>query len=250
MFTNIKEKRIFEKIVDEIRNAIETDKLKPGDKLPSEMELAKDFGVSRVAVREALRILELSGLVIIKQGTKGGAFIQKVDALQDLKECLSNHLKLGSITIDQLTEARFWIESIIIDIAAQKARKKDLDLLKQSVERAEQFYRKGEKERQIDENWNFHIILASISRNPILIDTLSSIIELMRYMMLKIRTTKTITENAFLAHKEIISLLESGSVELAKETNRAHIQDVNDNLKRKYLRDETNPSDREAIPGA
>ncbi len=59
MFNNIKEKRIFEKIVDEIKNAIETDRLKPGDKLPSETELAKIFGVSRVAVREALRVLEI-----------------------------------------------------------------------------------------------------------------------------------------------------------------------------------------------
>lgn len=237
MFSNIREKRIFEKIVDEIKNAIETDKLKPGDKLPPEMELAKIFGVSRVTVREALRILELSGLILIKQGTKGGAFIKKMDAPQKLKECLSDHLKVGNITINQLAEARYWIESIVVDIVGQKARKKDFDLLRKSVQRAEQFFREGKERDRIDENWNFHIILVKMTGNYILIDTLRSIIELMRYMMLKIKTNRKITENALRAHKEMVGLLESGNLEKVKEINKIHIQDLNNRLTKKYLRD-------------
>lgn len=236
MFNNIKEKRVFEKIVDEIKDAIATDKLRPGDKLPPEMELAKIFGVSRVTVREALRILELSGLILIKQGTKGGAFIKKTDAPQKLKECIADHLKLGNITIDQLAEARFWIESIIIDVVGQKAKKKDFDLLRESVERAETFYREGKDEQRINENWNFHIILVKITRNYILIDTLVSINELMRYMMLKITPDRKIAENALKAHKEIIKLLESGNLEKAKEVNKIHIQDLNNRLTKKYLK--------------
>ncbi|MCX5810450.1 MAG: GntR family transcriptional regulator [Proteobacteria bacterium] len=236
MFNNIKQKRVFEQIVDEIKNAIETDKLKPGDKLPPEMELAKIFGVSRVTVREALRILELSGIILIRQGTKGGAFIIKMDAPQKLKECLSDHLKLGNITIGQLTEARFWIESIVIDIIGQKATKKDFGLLRESIQRAEKLFREGKEGEKIDENWNFHIILVKISRNLILIDTLTSIIELMRYMMLKIKTDRKITENAFKAHKEIVGLLESGDLEKAKEVNKIHIQDLNNRLTKKYLK--------------
>lgn len=236
MFNNIKQKRVFEQIVDEIKNAIETDKLKPGDKLPPEMELAKIFGVSRVTVREALRILELSGIILIRQGTKGGAFIKKMDAPQKLKEYLSDHLKLGNITIGQLSEARFWIESIIIDIIGQKATKKDFGLLRESIQRAEKLFREGKEGEKIDENWNFHIILVKISRNLILIDTLTSIIELMRYMMLKIKTDRKITENAFKAHKEIVGLLESGDLEKAKEVNKIHIQDLNNRLTKKYLK--------------
>jgi GntR family transcriptional regulator, transcriptional repressor for pyruvate dehydrogenase complex len=236
VFNNIKEKRVFEKIVDEIKAAIETDKLKPGDKLPPEMELAKIFGVSRVTVREALRILELSGLILIKQGTKGGAFIKETDAPQKLKECLSDHLKLGNITIDQLAEARFWIESIIIDMVGQKARKKDFQSLRESVQRAEEFLRQGEEQKKTDENWNFHTILAKITGNYILIDTLISINELMRYMMLKITTDRKISQNAFKAHKEIVDLLESGNLEKAKEVNKIHIQDLNNRLTKKFLR--------------
>jgi GntR family transcriptional regulator, transcriptional repressor for pyruvate dehydrogenase complex len=236
MFNNVKGKRVFERVVDEIKGAIESDKLKPGDKLPAEIELAKVLGVSRVTVREALRILELSGLILIKQGTKGGAFIKKVDAPQRLKECLSDHLKLGNITIDQLAEARFWIESIIIEMVGQKARRKDFQLLRESIQRAEEFSRQGEEEKRIDENWNFHIMLTKIAGNYILIDTLRSINELMRYMMLKITTDRKISENAFKAHKQIVDLLESGDLEKAKEVNKIHIKDLNNRLRKKYLR--------------
>jgi len=236
MFSNVKGKRVFERVVDEIKSAIESDKLKPGDKLPAEIELARELGVSRVTVREALRILELSGLVLIKQGTKGGAFIQKADGPQRLKECLTDHLKLGNITIDQLAEARFWIESIIIDMVGQKARKKDFQLLRESIRRAEEAFRHGEEEKKTDENWNFHDILMKISGNYILIDTLRSINELMRYMMLKIKTDTKISENAFKAHKEIVDLLESGDLEKAKGVNKLHILDLNNRLTKKYLR--------------
>jgi len=234
MFNNIKEKRIFERIVDEIKNAIQTDKLRPGDKLPSETEMAKIFGVSRVTVREALRILEISGLILIKQGAKGGGFI-KPGALQKLKESISDHLKVGNITIDQLAEARYWIESIVMDIVCQKAREKDFDLLSKSVKRAEQFYREGKERDRIDENWNFHIMLVKITGNKILIDTVISIIEMMRYMMLKIKTDRKITENALNAHKEIVNLLKSGKLEKAKAVNITHIQDLNNRLTKRYL---------------
>ncbi|HVN23156.1 MAG TPA: FCD domain-containing protein [Syntrophorhabdales bacterium] len=236
MFNNVKGKRVFERVVDEIKGAIESDKLKPGDKLPAEIGLAKELGVSRVTVREALRILELSGLVVIKQGTKGGAFIKKADAPQRLKECLSDHLKLGNITIDQLAEARFWIESIIIEMVGQKARKKDFQMLRGSIQRAEEFSRLGDEKKRIDENWNFHVMLTKIAGNYILTDTLRSINELMRYMMLKITPDKKISENAFKAHKEIVDLLEFGDLEKAKRVNKMHIQDLNNRLRKKYLR--------------
>ncbi len=75
-----------------------------------------------------------------------------------------------------------------------------------------------------------------ISGNYILIDTLRSINELMRYMMLKIKTDTKISENAFKAHKEILHLLESGDLEKAKDVNKLHILDLNNRLTKKYLK--------------
>lgn len=67
-------------------------------------------------MREALRILKLSGLVLIKKGNQGGCFIQEVNSNPKLIDYLSDHLRLGNVTLAHLKEARYWLESIIIDI--------------------------------------------------------------------------------------------------------------------------------------
>jgi len=234
MFKKIKDKRIFEKIVDQIREAVLTEKLKVGDKLPSESELANIFGVSRAAVREALRILELSGIIIIKQGVKGGAFIQQANTNQKLKDYFSDNLRLGHIDIFQLTEARYWIESIIIDIVGRKGTKRDFENIRSSIDKAERLFREGRECEKIYENFYFHILLAEITKNSILIDNISCILELMSYIMLKIRPTAKISENTFKFHREILESLISGDLERAKEINRNHINDVSTRLIKKH----------------
>jgi GntR family transcriptional repressor for pyruvate dehydrogenase complex len=239
MFKNLKEKRLFERIVDQIKDAVFSGTLKAGDKLPPEIELAHDFGVSRVAVREALRILELSGLVLIKKGNQGGCFIQKVSSNRKLIDYLSDHLRIGNVTLAHLTEARYWLESIIIDIVGQKATHKDFDRLRKSVDKAEGLYREGKENEKIYQNIDFHIQLAQMTRNTILIDTLSAIMELLGYMLLKISPNPRITQGTFKAHREILKLLGAGRVESAKEVNKAHIKDVSNRLEKKYAKDKT-----------
>jgi len=75
MFTAVSPNRMSEAIVDQIKTLIRTNRLRPGDRLPSERELCERMGVSRVTVREALRILEAGGLVEIRVGARGGAFV-------------------------------------------------------------------------------------------------------------------------------------------------------------------------------
>ncbi len=236
MFKNIKDKRAFEKIVDQIKDALLKGELKVGDKLPSENEMVHLFGVSRHVVREALRILELSGLVIIRHGSRGGAFVQEViNNPQQLKDYFSDHLRLGNIDIKQLTEARYWIESTIIDIVGSKGRKKDFEILRNSINNAERLLREGKENEKIYENFNFHVFLAKISHNRILIDNVSAILELMSYIMVKVRPTRRITENTFEAHKKILGYIESGDIEKAKQVNKVHINDVSTRLIEKYL---------------
>lgn len=237
MLRNVKEKRLFEKVVDEIKDSIQRNELKAGDKLPSELELSKIFGVSRSAIREALRILELSGLIVIKLGVKGGSFIGQIEQHKKLREYLSDHLKLGNITIVQLTEARYWVETMILDIVGQKISKKDLVNLRASAENAEKLFRESRSIEKHYELWNFHQILAAITKNSILIDTLSSINEILCYMMLKIETSRPMTESALRVHRELVDLIEQGKIEEAKKINKKHIQDVSQGLIKKYQKD-------------
>src|SRR5947209_2854471 len=74
-FEPIRTRRIFEEICERIRQQLVSGELRPGDRLPPERELARMFAVSRTAVREALRSLEIAGLIELRKGTKGGAFV-------------------------------------------------------------------------------------------------------------------------------------------------------------------------------
>jgi DNA-binding FadR family transcriptional regulator len=79
LFQPLPVKRTFMEIANQIRTSIYAKTLKPGDKLPSERELAVQFSVGRISVREALRMLEQAGLILIKQGSGGGAYVKAAD---------------------------------------------------------------------------------------------------------------------------------------------------------------------------
>ncbi len=242
MFENVKDRRLFEKIVDQIKDAVASGTLKPGDKLPSEYELARVFGVSRSAVREALRILELSGLVVIKKGNQGGCFIQEVNSSQQLIDYLSDNWKLGQIKLADLTETRYWLESIVIEIVGQKITQKGIEELRLSIDQAERFYNEGKEREKIDKNFDFHVLLVRMTGNAILIDTLSAISELLSYFLFKIKPSRQITLNTFKAHREIVDFLEAGQVESAKAVNKVHIKDVSDRLIKKYEKEKGSPN--------
>ncbi len=118
----VKTVRVFENVCAQIRQQIATGMLKPGDKLPPERELAQEFGVSRPAVREALRALEITGTIVLHKGAAGGAFIREQDhaarLAQSMHEALGGQLRDGQ----HLREA---FEEVLGVVVAQVARRVD-----------------------------------------------------------------------------------------------------------------------------
>jgi len=125
LFKPVKNIRIAEDLTTQIIQNIIKKKLRPGDKLPSERKLAEMCAVSRVTVREALRILENKGLVIIKRGAKGGAFITEVN-IETVEDSLIDFFQFGDVSINNISEARLIIEPTVAEIAAVKRTKKNL----------------------------------------------------------------------------------------------------------------------------
>ncbi len=122
--------RVFEDIVDQLEKAIFEGHLSVGDKLPSERELEKQLKTSRTTIRVALRILEQKGLVEIKTGRQGGAFVSDLSSTDKIGEHFALLIRMGKINLSQLTTFRFAVDSSAFLLAVQKCTEKDVAELK------------------------------------------------------------------------------------------------------------------------
>src|SRR5258705_5087202 len=128
--TGLARPRVHEAVADQIRQAIFSGLLSPGHKLPPEREMAERFQTSRVALREALRALEKEGMITIKRGSGGGAFVADFDnALRALLDSLSTAGELGQAKSAHLTEVRTMLEPEITKIATLRATPSDIAAL-------------------------------------------------------------------------------------------------------------------------
>ena len=176
MFQPLEKKRYSDHIVELIKAKIMQENLKIGTRLPSEVDLSQEFNVSRSVIREALRILEISGLVNIKKGPSGGIFVSNVYH-KPIKDSLSNMILSGKLTTDHLFSARLLIEPHIAREAARHATKKDLKDLQKLMQDSEAHIDDPVRLRR--NNLDFHLLLARASGNPVLSILLESIFELM-----------------------------------------------------------------------
>ena len=138
MTATIRAPRVYEQIVAHVEREIYEGRLRQGQKLPPERQLARDLKASRVAVREGLRTLELRGLVEVRQGSTGGYFVREADD-RPLVRDFETLFRLSRISRAQLLEARRFIEPEVAFLAARRATDVDLKALGAALEqRSEQ----------------------------------------------------------------------------------------------------------------
>src|SRR3954470_8085558 len=124
LFSPVSVGRISEVIVEQMRILIREGKLVPGDRLPSERELCERFGVSRVTVREALRVLEANGLVEIRVGARGGAFVTAPSS-RLVGEGIADLITLSTLSAAEVTETRIVLELGIVPLVCERATEED-----------------------------------------------------------------------------------------------------------------------------
>ena len=167
--------RVSEVIVRRIKKQISEGRLGPGEKLPAERDMARQFKTSRVSVREAYRSLEELGLLLIRRGAEGGAFIGELDHGPVLRS-LSLMLGLGKTSHQELTEARLLMEPPIARLAALRADPDDIERLEQVLVKEEEALRAGGPFRPTGSQ--FHRSLADCTRNLPLAVLMSAIADL------------------------------------------------------------------------
>lgn len=167
LFRPFKKTRLSEEIVDYIKDLIIQGKLKPSDRLPSERDLAERFNVGRPTVREAIRTLELMGLVEVSPGQKG-TIIKNPELstyLESLREQMSWMIQIERATLQQLAEVRDGLETRIALLAAQRATKDQLMELQTNLE--EMKTRTDDLDAYLEKAIEFHSIMAVATQNPI-----------------------------------------------------------------------------------
>src|SRR5690348_1503843 len=164
LFRPVNAGRISSMIVDQIRLLIRDGQLAAGDRLPSERELGERFGVSRVTVREALRGLEANGLVTIKVGANGGAFVTAPTS-ERVGEGISDLLSLSVVTPAQVTEARQVLELGLVPLVCERADEQDIAELLAICDRADAALHSGE-EYPVSLSAEFHTRVARATHNP------------------------------------------------------------------------------------
>jgi GntR family transcriptional regulator, transcriptional repressor for pyruvate dehydrogenase complex len=163
MFSPVSVDRVSQVIVDQVKVLIRDGRLQPGDRLPSERDLCQRFGVSRVTVREALRVLEAGGLLTIRVGAHGGAFLTSPSA-ERLSEGLANLISVSSLTAANVTEARIIVELGILPLAVERATSDDVSALFAMVDEAAHALEAGAY--SVEMSAAFHIRVAECTHNP------------------------------------------------------------------------------------
>ena len=162
LFNRVNPGRASEMIVDQVKLLIRDGSLKPGDRLPAERELGERFGVSRVTVREALRGLEANGMVTIKVGARGGAFVTAPTSAR-LSEGIIDLLALSALTDKEVTEARQVFELGIIPMVCERATEEDIGDLLEICDRGDAALEKGSYPMALSAE--FHTRVARASHN-------------------------------------------------------------------------------------
>ena len=188
-FRPIHTRRAFEEICERIREQLALGVLKPGDKLPPERDLAQQLGVSRNVLREALRTLEMAGVLRLQKGVKGGAFIQEGDTSR-MNDVMRDMLSLGTISVRELSEARIHVIDLVVRLACANARQPDFEALEANIERTELATSEGRMLDRVECSREFYKLLAMATRNKVIAMIVDSVTEIhMRFVYAKVSSS-------------------------------------------------------------
>jgi len=232
MFKQIKVRHISEEVFEQIKSAILEGKLKPGEKLPTERELMKELGVSRVPIREALKLLSNMGFIETTQG--GGSYVRALLANR-VRDPLDHIIKDNVEKIFDLLEVRKEIETWSAYHAAQKATEEDIAKLNRMVEETKALFEKGKKPpASLDAD--FHLAIAQCSHNTIrahLTFTIYDIFsEYFNFLIENICFSKQYQESIYDQHFHIFEAISRHDAEAARKAIMDHLAFVGEELRK------------------
>ena len=221
MYKAVQSSRLYAQIVQQIEESILNGTLKPGDQLPPERELAVRFGVSRTAVREAVRTLHQRGLVEAYSGR--GTFVTNGTS-QAIRSSLDLMMKIQPAGPAPLVEVREILEPEIAALAAIRWDETHLVMMRKAI--AVMDRERSDGEAFIEADLDFHLALAKAAANPLILSLIDSIGELLREQRMRIFYAEGGPERGQFHHKRILEAVEQRDPERAREAMRAYLHQV------------------------
>ena len=233
MYKAIQSSRLYEQIVQQIEESIRKGELTEGSQLPAERDLAKQFGVSRTAVREAIKALQEKGLVDSLPGrgtfvTSGGSSAMRRSLDRIIKSDEPNGWAY-------LVEVREILEPEIAALAAVRAQRQDITAMREALFVMDNAA--WESDAYIEADLDFHLALAEAAANPIVLSLIDSIVELLREQRLRIYGVPGGPERGQHHHRHILEAIKRHDPQGARAAMQAHLSQVREDS-RNTLRDQ------------
>ena len=225
MFKPIKHTKVSDEVVNQIKNQISEGILKPGDRLPPERDLVKEFGVSRPSLREALNSLVAMGFLEVK-GKR--TFIKSV-ADERMQDPLSLLIKTDIQKIFDLIEVRKGIEVWGAFLAAQRATEEDLKQLENILEEMKKAFEQGRSWEKQDAD--FHLGIAQATHNTIQTHMMSTIYDLLRESVARVFKDRSKVKKLLDHHYRIFGAIKNHSPDKARERTLEHLNYVESEVK-------------------
>jgi DNA-binding FadR family transcriptional regulator len=217
-FKPIRQFRVSKEVTEQLKQSILLGDFKAGDKLPSERDLSEEFQVSRVAIREALRVLADSGFISIRQGATGGAFVKDLN-FEHLGNAFLDLFMAEKISIPELHQVRYLVEPEVARMAAARIAPEYTEQLNYSLQ-AEELPETSLSE-DLDNKTRVHFILAQMCGNRFLEALVRSLMGLTRRIVEVAQPNPPFIHPAGM-HRPIVEAVLSGDPDSAAEAMRNH----------------------------
>ncbi len=228
MYKVVRSSRLYEQIVQQVEESIHKGTLKAGQQLPAERELAQQFGVSRTAVREAVKALHEKGLVEAYPGR--GTFITE-GTPYSMRQSLDRMLKVGQPEGSAyLAEVRKILEPEIASLAATRVDAEDLASMREQITIMDTA--RKDPDAFIEADLDFHLALAEAAANPLILSLIDSIVGLLREQRMGIFHVEGGPERGQYHHKRIMEAIEHRDPLGAREAMKAHLRQVREDSRR------------------
>jgi GntR family transcriptional repressor for pyruvate dehydrogenase complex len=222
LYKAIQSSRLYEQIVQQIEESIRTGELRAGSQLPAERDLAKQFGVSRTAVREAIKALQEKGLVDAFPGR--GTFVTNGTS-NSMRRSLDRLVKSGEESGQAyLVEVREILEPEIAALAALRADDEEIATMREAVTVMDNAA--WDSDAYIEADLDFHLALAEAAGNPIVLSLIDSIVGLLREQRLRIFRVEGGPDRGQHHHRRILEAIERHDAPGAREAMQAHLSQV------------------------